>query len=128
MDLLVDLFGYLSIIVHGLTIVSQSMALGGALFLVLLVRPLAPQLGRFGIAAGTARIAGYAALALLLCEAATVALQAAVLMDTVDLGFRNVLSADFAIAGMVKTVAAAAMAGVLLGLRDRASIHRLATA
>ncbi len=120
MDLLVDLFGYLSIIVHGLTIVSQSMALGGALFLVLLVRPLAPQLGRFGIAAGTARIAGYAALALLLCEAATVALQAAVLMDTVDLDFRNVLSADFAIAGMVKTVAAAAMAGVLLGLRDRA--------
>ena len=41
MDLLVDLFGYLSIIVHGLTILSQSMALGGVLFLILLARPVA---------------------------------------------------------------------------------------
>jgi putative copper resistance protein D len=120
MDLLVDLFGYLSIIVHGLTILSQSMALGGALFLVLLARPLAPRLGRVEIATGTARIAGYAALALLLSEAATVALQAAVLMDTVDLGLRDVLTADFAVAGLVKTAAAASMAFMLLVMRERA--------
>jgi putative copper resistance protein D len=119
MDLLVDLFGYLSIIVHGLTILSQSMALGGALFLVLLARPLSPNLGRNTIAAGTARIAGYAALALLLSEAATVALQTAVLVDTVDLTVRDVLHAEFAVAGMVKTIAAAAMAAVLLGLKDK---------
>jgi copper resistance protein D len=119
MELLVDLFGYLSIIVHGLTILSQSMALGGALFLVLLARPLASRLGRSQIAAGTARIAGYAALALLLSEAATVALQAAVLMDTVDLSLGQVLTAEFAIAGLVKIAAAASMALVLLGLRER---------
>ena len=35
MELLVDLFGYLSVIVHGLTILAQSVALGGALFLAL---------------------------------------------------------------------------------------------
>ena len=29
MELLVDLFGYLSIVVHGLTILTQSMTLGG---------------------------------------------------------------------------------------------------
>jgi copper resistance protein D len=120
MDLLVDLFGYLSIIVHGLTILSQSMALGGALFLVLLARPLAPRLGRTGIADGVAVIAGYAALALLLAEAATVALQTAVLVDTVELTVRDVLHAEFAVAGLVKTVAAAAMAGLLLGLKGRA--------
>jgi hypothetical protein len=40
MELLVDLFGYLSIVVHGLTILSQSVALGGVLFLVLLAWPL----------------------------------------------------------------------------------------
>jgi putative copper resistance protein D len=120
MDLLVDLFGYLSIIVHGLTILSQSMALGGALFLVLLARPLAPRLGQTGIPAATARIAGYAALALLLSEAATVALQTAVLVDTVDLSVLDVLHAEFAVAGMVKTVAAAAMAALLLGLKARA--------
>ena len=120
MDLLVDLFGYLSIIVHGLTILSQSMALGGVLFLVLLACPLAPRLRGAEIAAGTARIAGYAALALLLSEAATVALQTAVLVDTVDLSVMDVLHAEFALAGMVKTIAAAALAILLLGLKARA--------
>jgi putative copper resistance protein D len=120
MDLLVDLFGYLSIVVHGLTILSQSMALGGVLFLVLLARPLAPRLGRTGIADDTARIAGYAALALLLAEAATVALQTAVLVDTVDLTVVDVLHAQFAVAGIVKTAAAATMAALLLRLKAKA--------
>jgi putative copper resistance protein D len=126
MDLLVDLFGYLSIIVHGLTILSQSVALGGVLYLAFLARPLAPRLGGQGtgqlIAAGTARVAGYAALALLLSEAATVALQAAVLIDTVDLSLRQVLTAGFAVAGLVKTAAAASLALALLSLRERAPL------
>jgi putative copper resistance protein D len=124
MDLLVDVFGYLSIIVHGLTILSQSMALGGVLFLVFLVRPLAPRLGQAGagILTGTARAALYAAIALLVTEAATVALQAAVLMDTVDLTFRQVLTAAFAVAGIVKIIAAASLAIVLLGLKDRVPV------
>jgi putative copper resistance protein D len=110
MELLVDLFGYLSIVVHGVTILSQSMALGGVLFLVLLARPLnLPD-----IAAGTARIAGYAAIALLLSEVATVALQTAVLVDTVDLSIRDALTADFAIAGLIKALAAALLACLLL--------------
>jgi copper resistance protein D len=127
MDLLVDLFGYLSIIVHGLTILSQSTALGGVLFLAFLARPLAPRLGRAGqgIAAGTARIAGYAAIALLLSEAATIALQGAVLIDTVELSLRQVLTAEFAIAGLVKTAAAASLALVLLSMRERAPIMPL---
>ncbi|WP_428485231.1 copper resistance D family protein [Rhodopila sp.] len=122
MELLVDLFGYLSIIVHGLTILSQSMALGGALFLVSLARPLARRLGPAGqtIAAGTARIAGYAALGLLLSEAATVALQTAVLTPTVDLSVSDVLAANFAVAGLVKTAAAALLAILLLGWKVRA--------
>jgi len=130
MDLLVDVFGYLSIIVHGLTILSQSMALGGVLFLVLLARPLAPRLDtgaagagpRIGhdIAAGTARIAGYAAIGLLLSEAATVALQTAVLTETDDLSVGDVLTASFAVAGLLKTAAAALLAALLLGRRERA--------
>src|SRR6195952_2613169 len=125
MDLLVDVFGYLSIIVHGLTILSQSMALGGVLFLVFLARPLdsggrGRQAPGRGVARGTALFAGYAAIALLVCEAATVALQAAVLMDTVELSLRQVLTAEFAVAGLIKTIAAAAIAGLLLGSKERA--------
>ena len=41
MELLVDLFGYLSIIFHGITLASQSVALGSALFLVFLAQPRA---------------------------------------------------------------------------------------
>nr|WP_294546429.1 CopD family protein [uncultured Rhodopila sp.] len=110
MELLVDLFGYLSIVIHGLTILSQSVALGGVLFLVLLARPLKlPE-----IAAGTARIAGCAAIGLLVAQAAGVALQTAVLTDTVDLGVWNVLTADYAVAGAVKAVAALLLAALLL--------------
>jgi len=117
MALLVDLFGYLSIIIHGLTIVAQSMALGGVLFLVFLARPFAATLGLAGprILADTARITGYAAIALMLCEAGTVALQAAVLVGTVDLTLLDALGASSAVAGMIKIVAGAIIALAMFG-------------
>lgn len=115
MSLLVDLFGYLSIVIHGLTIVAQSMALGGMLFLVLLARPFVesvPDGG--GILRATARIAGWSAAALVVCEGLTVALQGAVLVDTVSLSWSNVLEANFAVAGLVKCAAAALLCVCLL--------------
>ena len=61
---LVDLFGYLGILLHGLVIVSQSMALGGMLFLIFLARPFAAaSRGRIS-RARTARIAAISALCL----------------------------------------------------------------
>jgi putative copper resistance protein D len=121
MELLIDLFGYLSIVIHGLTILAQSMTVGGVLVLVLLARPLAPRLGFAGraIVAGTARIAGWSAVALLVTEAATIALQAAVLTDTVDLPLTDVLSANFAVAGLVKIAIALILAVLLLGRGSR---------
>jgi copper resistance protein D len=112
MALLIDLFGYLSIVLHGLTILAQSAALGGVLFLVLLARPFAARLGSEGdsILHGTARAAFWSAVALVVCETATIALQAAVLIGTVDLSLTGVLGADFALAGMVKIAAAALIA------------------
>ena len=61
MQLLVDLFGFLSIIMHGLTIVGQAMALGSVLFLVFLVRPNAWMMGAVGtnVASDTLRIARF---------------------------------------------------------------------
>ncbi|HXT79384.1 MAG TPA: CopD family protein [Acetobacteraceae bacterium] len=122
MELLIDLFGYLSIIVHGLTILAQSMALGGVLFLVLLARPLAPRLGPAGeaISRGTAVIAAWSAVALVLTEVLTVALQTAVLVGTVDLSVGDVLAANFAVAGLVKIAAAALLAWLLFGRRGSA--------
>ena len=75
MALLVDLFGYLSIVLHGLTIGAQSMAVGGVLFLLGLARPFAATLpDGAALARRTGVVAGWSALALVACELLAVAL------------------------------------------------------
>ncbi len=112
MSRLVDLIGYLGILLHGLVIVSQSMALGGMLFLVCLARPFAGAVGP-DVLRRTAGIAAWSALSLVGVELVNVALQTAVLVTTVDLPVLNVLQANFAVAGIVKMLAAAALAVLL---------------
>ncbi len=115
MALLIDLFGYLSIVLHGLTIIAQSMALGGVLFLVCLARPFAAKLPDGNtLAQRTGAIAGWSALALTVCELLAVAMQVAVLMDSVGLSLGEGLTAQFAVAGVVKAVAAGVLGVVLL--------------
>ena len=88
------------------------------LFLLLLARPLAAELPGGGtIALRTGRIAGWAALALVVGEGLTIALQAAVLIATVDLTLPEVLGANFAVAGLVKCAAALLLAVCLLSRR-----------
>ena len=127
MALLLDLFGYLSIVVHGFTIASQSVALGSVLFIALLLRPLAPRLGAAGqsIERTCIAIAGWSAMALVLCEVTTIVLQGAVLIGTVDLSVSEVLGADFAIASIIKATAAALIALMLFGRGQRASVAAL---
>ncbi len=122
MTLLVDLFGYLSIVVHGLTITAQSIALGSVLFLVFLARRVAWLLGADGdgIVRRVARLAAWSALALIVCEAATVALEGSVLVGTIDLSPREVLAAQFALAGLIKMAAAALLALLLFAAPRRA--------
>lgn len=117
MSLLVDLFGYLAIVIHGLTIVSQSMAIGGVLFLIFLVRPQGERLGTEGshIERVATRITGWAAISLIICELATILLNTAVLTSTVELGIGEVLAANFALAGSVKIAAALLLAILLFG-------------
>lgn len=118
MTLLIDLFGYLSIILHGLTIGAQSMAVGGVLFLVFLARPFAAALPDGALLARrTGVIAGWSALALVACELLAVALQVAVLMGSVDLSLTDALTAQFAVAGLVKAAAAGVLGAVLLAPR-----------
>ena len=117
MNLFIDLFGYLSIIVHGLTIVSQSMAVGGVLFLIFLAGPLAGQIGLAGprVMEDTTRVTAWAALGLIGCEAATVAMQAAILVGTVDLSLADALGATSALSGIVKIGCGAVIAVALWG-------------
>ena len=118
MTLLVDLFGYLSIVIHGLTILAQSAALGSVFFLIFLARPLVlPPV----ILHDTARIAAWSALALVVCEAATVALESSVLIGTIDLPIVRTLSAGFALAGLAKIAASLLLALLLFRTGPRAN-------
>ena len=127
MTLLIDLFGYLSIVIHGFTIVAQSMALGSVLFIALALRPVASRLGSAGrdIEAICIRAAVWSAIALVVFEMVAVVLQIAVLVGTVDLSIVNVLHADFAVAAMVKIAAAALIALTMFVLGQRAPIAAL---
>ena len=111
-ELLIDLFGYLSIIVHGLTILAQSTALGGVLFLVLLARPLLSEIGT-GVMRRTAALAAWSAVGLAVAETATVALQSSVLMGTLGIGIVSALTAHAALAGLVKIAGSAVLAFLL---------------
>ncbi|CAH2600965.1 Copper resistance protein [Rhodovastum atsumiense] len=115
MALLIDLFGYLGVILHGVAIVAQSMALGGVLFLLLIARPL-QGMGAAGpmVLRDTLRITTWAAVALALVEAAIVAMQVAILTDTVAIPTVDALGSASALAGLAKLAAALALA-VLLG-------------
>jgi putative copper resistance protein D len=127
MALLVDLFGYLEIILHGFVILAQSMALGGVLFLALLARPFAAKVpSGWVILRRTAVIAGWSAAALVLCEGLTLALQAAVLTDTLDMPVWDVMQADFARAGLVKCAAALLLAACLIAWREVPAVLLLA--
>lgn len=107
MSLLVDIFGYLSIVLHGLVIVAQSMTLGGLMFLVFLLHPLAPALVQGErLEQRVARLTRWSALGLVIAELAATALQVSVLMSTVGLPFSNVVQASFAFSGIVKVLCA----------------------
>ncbi|WP_430390024.1 copper resistance D family protein [Dyella sp. 20L07] len=114
MALLVDIFGYLSIILHSLVIVAQSMTLGGLLFLIFLLHPLVPSLAQGQkLEVKVLRLTRWSALGLLLAELATTALQVSVLMATVDLPFSNVMLASFALSATVKILCALFVAAFL---------------
>lgn len=112
MALLLDIFGYLTVVLRGLTLAAQSATVGGVFFLALVARPFGGELGRAGgDIERRCRIAlGIAAAVFALCEALTVLLQAAVLMGSLDIGAGEALSAGFAIADLVVLAAALVIA------------------
>ncbi|AHJ67026.1 copper resistance D family protein [Granulibacter bethesdensis] len=124
MSLLVDVFGYLSVIIHGLTIVAQSMMLGAILFLALLARPLSSRMGTVGpdVIRDSTRIAFWSALGLMVTETAAIGLQISVISSTVDLPISDILGAGFAVSGLIKIAAAFTIAVLLAGGELRAPL------
>lgn len=110
MYLFVALFGYLGVVVHGLVLATQSMMLGGVLFLVFLLRPLVGVLvAGAGLERRVARLTMFSASRSR--KAVGTALQVSVLMNELGLPFANVIQAPFALAGGVQIGCALLLAG-----------------
>src|ERR1700686_292927 len=114
MALLLDIFGFLSVVLRGLVLTAQSFAIGGIVFLVLLARPLRRELGVSGAAAfgRCRRLLLWSAIAFAAFEFLFVLLECLVLSGTVDISLGAAFGADFARFGLI-AAAASALAAAL---------------
>src|SRR5581483_8469205 len=114
MALLLDIFGFLTVILRGLAITAQAFAVGGIAFLLCLAKPLHGLLEETGvrIVARALAITVWSALALALVEALTLAAETAILIDTADLPLAGALGAAFVTAGALKIAGALAIAAL----------------
>lgn len=103
---LLDVFGFLSVVLRGLTLALQSMVIGGLVFDLFIARADA------GAAAVRAcrHLLVASALALALAQAAYLAADTAILMGTADLSLAAVAGANFFVAGVIATALALAVA------------------
>jgi putative copper resistance protein D len=123
--LLLDIFGYLSVVLRGLILIAQSFTLGGIAFQLLLWRPLQAQLSAGSLLIGKRcqTLLRSSAFGWGLLTIGSLALNAAALIGTLQVSLSEAASADFARADLV--IAACAL-GVALLTRDGSSKARSA--
>jgi putative copper resistance protein D len=109
---LLDIFGFLSVVLRGSTLALQSMVAGGVVFALFVGRAEA------GGAASRAcrRLLLASALGLALVEAAAVAADVAILMGTAGLRLAEIAGASFFVAGASAAALALAIAGLAWSL------------
>jgi putative copper resistance protein D len=120
LSLLLDIYGLLSVVVHGLLLTAQSLTLGGVAFLVLVAEPLAGGLGETGArtVARCRRLTQWSAGAVIPIVTVSVATETLVLADTLDISLVDAVTAAFAFAGFAQMAAAA-----IIALLCRAFVH-----
>jgi putative copper resistance protein D len=121
MALLLDLFGFLSVVLRGLTITAQSLTIGGILFLTLVAWPFRDGLGESGTAilARCRRLAGWSAAVFAIVASLSALIEAAILADTVDLTLAETIGAGFVRDAVTIVLAAAAIAIICLRVPPR---------
>src|SRR5215467_4934800 len=119
---LLDLFGYLSVILRALTLATQSLVIGGVTFTLIAVLPLKPALGAElePLLKSSRRLIAWSALALALTWSMLLLVDSAVLMHTADLRFAEVVGANFFLAGSCAVICAAVIAALTRSSSARA--------
>ncbi len=115
MALLLDLYGFLSVVLRGLVLTAQSLTVGGIAFILLLAGPLAVELGPIGEAViKRCRVMlGSSAIGLAFVVAISATIEASILADTVDLTMNETIGATFVVSAIAVIAAALAAAELL---------------
>jgi len=113
-SLFLDIFGYLSVVLRGLTLLAQSVTIGGLAFQLLLVRPLQDRFSVEALVVGkrSQRVLRRCAFAWFAAVLASLAVNMAALVGTLDLSLREVAGAHFV--GSDLAIAACALGIALL--------------
>ncbi len=122
MTLLLDIFGFLSVLLRGLCLAAQSLTVGGVVFLALLATPLARRLDRGDvILANSQRLLFWGAVGFAVLELLFIVLECLVLRGTVGISLLTALEANFAAFGLLALAAAALIALLVRGPRGTPS-------
>src|SRR5882757_6474683 len=101
---LLQVFGFLSVLFRGATLTFQSLAVGGIVFLIVVVRR-APE-DSADVQQTCRRWIRRSALGLAVMQISYVLANSLILRQSADMSLRDVLGANFVLAGMIGIVAA----------------------
>ncbi len=101
---LLQVFGFLSVLFRGATLTFQSLAVGGVVFLVFVVRRAKEDSG--DLRQACLRWIRRSALALAVMQISYVVANSLILRQSADIPLREVLGANFVLAGLIGVVAA----------------------
>ena len=124
MPQLVDLFGFLSVVLRAETLVFQSLLLGGILFVLWIARgvPGSPESIQ-KMQSGSWTLLRFSTIGLIVMQVLYLYVNSAVLMTTAEIGFRAVIGANFLLSGSI--VLAAAVAAYLVARPQWKAAHWL---
>ncbi len=107
MQQLVDLFGFLSVVLRAGTLIFQSLLLGGIVFILWTARgvPGNPE-SVLKVQSGSWTLLRLSAIGLIVMQVLYLYVNSAVLMTTAELGFRAVIGANFFLSGSIVLAAA----------------------
>ncbi|HET6618495.1 MAG TPA: CopD family protein [Dongiaceae bacterium] len=124
MDLLLDIFGFATVLLSGIVRTAQCLTLGGIGFLVFIAAPLDARCGASPLAPRTIQLTRRFAWALLVSVSVLLAMQVTILAGTAEISVGEAIGGDFAMAQMVRIVNAGLM--LILLFRRGPSISLLA--
>jgi putative copper resistance protein D len=116
---LFDIFAYVSVVLHGLGLVAQTVLVGSIAFVLWVAAPHADvrQTGICATSSGNRHVITWAALMTVIAVIASIVLNAVILRASLGIPWRDVAGAAFVTAGAVRIVAAA-ITGLVISHRS----------